>query len=208
MAQNFDLRSDLITPRTALSLVAAFTAAYEMAVYTVDTIDFLKEYRDQALPHIKNWAVESELHRRSKEGVIPFEATMHFNSRHNHKHLELRKNEVTLTVSQTQAIKMPPRECCFRNAHCLEGQTVLPGFDDLESEPCDKIYAILTHGWGTVKPAFIVCGIPNHNMTAWIQSINLLQLVGNAIIDESPITNDIVLDFKDKVVSKKEHSLG
>ncbi|MEA4954365.1 MAG: hypothetical protein VB096_02455 [Pseudoflavonifractor sp.] len=204
MKRNIDICSDLITPRVALSLIPAFKSAYGMAAYTADTIDFLGgELKEQILPHLKNWAVEYELHRRCAEGIIPFDSSFALNSRKNHRHLELRRDGFVLTVSQTPHIHSMPRECIFRNDHNLDGQLIMEGcgLDDLEGN--GDVYAILTHGQGSATPGFVLCGIPNVNMTYWSQHVNLLSAVRDiAIVDESPVNDDIQLDFRDVAKSR------
>lgn len=205
MKRNIDICSDLITPSIALSLIPAFKSAYGMASFAAETIDFLGGgLGEQIMPHLKNWAVEYELHRRSVEGIIPFECSIVPNSRKNHRHIELRRNGFVLTVSQTHGIHSMPRECVFRNDHNLDGQIALEGFCSNSTEYDKEIYAILTHGQGTSAPAFILCGIPNKGMTLWAQHINLYSVIsGISIVDKLPVTDDIKLDFRDKA---KEHA--
>lgn len=201
MKRNIDIRSDLITPRIALSLIPAFKSAYGMAAYTADTIDFLGgELRDQIMPHLKNWAVEYELHRRCVEGIIPFASSYVQNSRKNHQHIELRKDGFVLTVSQTHRIHSIPRECVFRNDYNLDGQLVMDGCGFEDPEVAGDVYAILTHGQGVATPGFVLCGIPNTNMTFWTQHVNLFNAIrGINIVDDSPVNEDIKLDFRDAV---------
>lgn len=207
MKRHIDIRSDLITPRVAMSLLPVFTASYNMATFASDTIDFCGgELRDQILPHLKNWAVEYELHRRSTEGIIPFTSSMVYNSKKNHKHLELRRNGFVLTVSQTHTIKSMPRDCVFRNDHCTDGQLALKGFGLLDEEAEEKeIYAILTHGWASESPSFVLCGIPNPGLTAWDQHVDLISMIRDIhIIDTSPVTEDIKLDFRDSIKERSK----
>lgn len=209
MKRNIDICSDLMTPRIALSLVPAFKAAYGMASFAADTIDFLGgALREQIIPHLKNWAVEYELHRRSIEGIIPFDCTIVQNSRKNHRHIELHRDGFVLTVSQTHTLYSLPRECVFRNDHNLDGQIALEGFDADAGESSGEIYAILTHGQGSFAPAFIACGIPNPNMTAWAQHVNLYNIIhGITLLDESPVTDDIKLDFRNKAKKQAKEVL-
>lgn len=206
MKRDIDIRKDLITPDVAASLIPAFAAAYGMAVSVADSIDFLGgwELREQIIPHLKNWAVEYELHRRAIAGTIPFECTVVPNIRKNHNHIELRKNGFVLTVSQTHSIRSMPRECIFRNDRCMDGQLALSGFESRDHDGSKEIYAILTHGRGLVSPAFILCGIPNPNMSSWAKHEDLYQITnGITVIDTSPIDDDIVLDYREQV---KEHA--
>lgn len=201
MKKTIDICSDLITPRIALSLIPAFKAAYGMASFAADSVDFLGgALREQIMPHLKNWAVEYELHRRSVEGIIPFDCSTVPNVRKNHRHIELRKNGFVLTVSQTHTLYSLPRECVFRNDRNLDGQIALGGFETDSGEAGGEIYAILTHGQGSSAPAYIVCGIPNPNMTAWAQHVNLYNVIRDiTLLDETPVTDEIKLDFRDKV---------
>lgn len=208
MKKEINIRSDLITPRVALSFISAFKSAYGMASFAADSVDFLGgELKAQIMPHLKNWAVEFELQRRCIEGIIPFECTFEANSRRNHKHIELRSNGFVLTVSQTHSINAIPRECVFRNDHNWDGQMALSGFDSDSSSAAKDVYAILTHGQGFLTPAFILCGIPNSDMTSWAQHENLFSLVaGMSAVDESPATEDIKLDFRDKAQAKVKNA--
>jgi hypothetical protein len=199
MNRNVNLRADLITPNVALSLIPVFTSAYGLAISVVESYDFLSgNLKRQALPYIKNWAVEHEFHRRAKAGTIPFEGDFIWNSRKNHQHVELKKDGFILTVSQTPNIHSVPRDCVFRNKHCLDGQIALAGFED---EGSDKnIYAILTHGCGETAPSFILCGIPSPDMKSWAQHVNLFEVArGMEVIDSSPVTEEIKLTFRDEV---------
>lgn len=200
MNKDINIRTDLITPNVAASIIPAFAASYGMAAFVADTVDFLGwEFREQILPHLKNWAVEYELHRRAKQGILPFECFIVPNARKNHNHIELRKNGFILTVSQTHSIKSMPRDCIFRNDHCMDGQIALAGFESRNSEK-KSVYAILTHGCGISAPKYILCGIPNPNMSSWAQHVNLYELVnGLSVEDTSPVDDDIKLDYRDKV---------
>lgn len=204
MKREVDIRTDLITPRIALSLISAFKSAYGMASFAVESVDFLGgELGEQIMPHLKNWAVEYELRRRSVGGIIPFECTVASNSRKNHKHIELRKDGFVLTVSQTHGMSTMPRECAFRNDHNLDGQMALADFDSCSLMQGSEVYAILTHSGGLDAPAFVLCGIPNTDMTAWAQHVNLFSVVsGLSVVDESPITDDIKLDFRDRAAEQ------
>lgn len=209
MKKEVNIDSDLITPKVAMSLIPAFTAAYDMALYAADTIDFLgwAELRNQFLPHLKNWAVEYELQRRAKEGIIPFDCSVVPNSRKNHQHIELHANGFILTVSQTHNIYSMPRDCVFRNDHCMDGQLALEGFEP-EEVYSGNIYAILTHGRGLTAPSYILCGIPMPNMKSWAQSVNLFDLVkGMTLVDNSPVDDDIKLDYRNKAKERAEDAL-
>lgn len=157
------------------------------------------------MPNLRNWAVEYELHRRSKEGILPFESKFVFNSRHNHQHLELKYDGFILTVSQTHFLTDLPRECIFRNEHCLDGQMAISGFDPDVDDDEKNIYAILTHGHASSTPNFLLCGIPSPDMKSWAQCVNLLEYTkGFQIIDPSPATDEIVLDFRRSVEERTE----
>lgn len=199
MKKDVDLCADLITPSIAVSLIPAFVSAYDMAASAADSTEFLGgPLRKQIIPHLKNWAVDYELHRRAKEGIIPFECSFVFNSRKNHEHIELRKDGFVLTVSQTHTFQSMPRESIFRNDYCIDGQIALAEFEPEDSSK--EVYAILTHGWNSASPNFLFCGIPNHNMTCWAQHANLYDIAGGLnIVDESPVTEEIKLDYKEKV---------
>ena len=201
MKKEVNLRTDLLTPSITMSLLPAFISSYGMATFVADTVDFLNwEIREQILPHLKNWAVEYELQRRAKEGIIPFDCSIVPNSIKNHRHIELRKNGFVLTVSQTHSIREMPRDCVFRNDHCMDGQIALSGFESGDSEITKEIYAILTHGKGLMAPSFVLCGIPNRDMTSWDQHVNLFDIVkGISVSDPSPVDNDIMLDYRVKV---------
>lgn len=208
MKKDINLSTDLITPNVAMSLIPAFSASYGMAAFVADTVDFLGwELREQILPHLKNWAVEYELQRRAKEGIIPFTCSLVPNSRKNHRHIELRKNGFVITVSQTHSINAMPRDCVFRNDYCMDGQIALSGFGSGEPDASKEVYAILTHGCGATVPSFILCGIPASNMSLWAQHVNLFEVVKNmTIIDTSPVDDDIKLDYREKVkVRVKEY---
>ncbi len=148
---------------------------------------------------LKNWAIEYELDRRAREGLIPFESSFVPNSRKNHNHLELRKGNFVLTVSQTPNALSVPRECVFRNDYCYDGQLAIEGFGQEASEgKC--VYGILTHGYGTALPSFVCCGIPTPDMQAWAQQIDLNGIVrGMKIVDESPADKEIKLDYKNAI---------
>lgn len=202
MKRDINLRTDLVTPSVAMTLIPAFIASYGMATFAADTVDFLGgwEIREQILPHLKNWAVEYELQRRAREGIIPFECTIVPNVRKNHRHVELRKDGFVLTVSQTHSIRAMPRDCVFRNDHCMDGQIALAGFESGDSDASKEIYAILTHGNGTAAPSFVLCGIPNPDMTSWAQHVNLFDVAkGMSVVDPSPVDDEILLDYRIKV---------
>lgn len=202
MRTAINILSKLITPTVAMTLLPAFKASYGMAAYAADTFDFLgwEKFREQIIPHLKNWAIEYELQRRAKEGIIPFECSVVSNSKRNHNHIELRKDGFVLTVSQTHGINSMPRECVFRNEHCMDGQIALSGFESGDSEFSNEVYAILTHGGGGPSPTFVLCGIPNPNMSSWAQHVNLIDIVhGITLVDPSPINDDIKLDYRNKV---------
>lgn len=202
MKDDVDLCADLITPRIAVSLIPAFTSAYSMATSTAESIDFLGgwEFRDLIIPHLKNWAVEYELHRRAKEGILPFECSLAPNSRNNHLHVELRRDGFVLTISQTHRQGQIPRECVFRNDHCMDGQIALEEFAASHTPSGKEVYAIITHGCGLDSPSFILCGIPDPEMRFWAQHVNLFEVVRDlSIVDESPVTQEIQLDYRAKV---------
>lgn len=199
MTRNINLNADLITPNVAMSLIPVFTSAYGLAISAAESYDFLGgDLKQQILPHLKNWAVEQELHRRIKDGTIPFDGSFVWNSSKNHKHLELQKDGFILTVSQTQSLQSVPRDCVFRNSHCLDGQLAMAGFQD-DNNP-NHIYAILTHGRGTYSPSYILCGIPSPDMRSWAQHLNLFEVVhGMRVLDPSPVTEEIKLAFRDEM---------
>lgn len=197
-----DICKDLMTPAIATCLIPAFTSAYGMAVSAAESIDFLGKWdlQEQILPYLKNWAVEYELLRRSRQGIIPFGCDVIPNSRKNHRHIELHRNGYILTVSQIHHLTSLPRECIFRNDHCLDGQFVMSGFGEGANGLCKEVYAIMTHGQGMDSPSFICCGIPAPNMKSWAQHVNLFDVVkGLSIVDESPITEDIKLDYRESI---------
>ena len=198
---HFDLKSNLITPSVALKLVPAFISAYELALSAANDIDFLGgDLRYQILPHLRNWAVEFELNRRSQLGLLPFSSSFESNSRNNHLHLELRKDNILLTVSQTHRFNDLPRECVFRNEYCEDGQYCMEGFEEDVDSTDKSIYAILTHGRGKTAPGFILCGIPSPDMKKWSQAVNVLDAVHNLdFIDDEPVTEEIHLGFRSSV---------
>lgn len=200
--ETVDIRNDLITPSVALSLIPAFSAAYELATLAANDYNFLGgDLRAQILPHLRNWAVEYELKRRALSGSIPFAGSFESNSRNNHRHLELRNGVFLLTVSQTHRITELPRDCVFRNEHCINGQYVMDEFDYDLSTKC--IYAILTHGRGKDAPGYILCGIPSPDMKTWAQAVNLYDIVGNLeIIDSSPVTEEVKLGYRETIEEK------
>lgn len=202
--ENFDLKTDLITPRVAATLIPAFEAAYDLASFVANEHPFLSgELKEQIIPYLKNWAVEFELHRRTLTGAIPFIGSFENNSRNNHRHLELQMGRCLLTVSQTHREYELPRDCVFRNEHCLNGQMVLKEFrTDIHSK---TIYAILTHGRGLETPGFIMCGVPNPDMKSWAQAVNLYDVVGNLeVVDVAPVSDEVKLGFRESVARKIE----
>ncbi|MCI6487729.1 MAG: hypothetical protein MSA25_06675 [Clostridiales bacterium] len=198
---HFDLKSELITPAVALKLVPAFVSAYELAASAANEIEFLGgELRYQILPHLRNWAVEFELDRRARLGLIPFSSSFESNSRNNHRHLELRKGNVLLTISQTHHCIDLPRDCVFRNEHCENGQYCLEGFEEKVDTASKNIYAILTHGQGKSAPGFILCGVPAPDMKKWSQAVNLYDVVRNLeLVDDAPVTEEIHLGYRESV---------
>lgn len=201
---HFDIRSDLITPAVALALIPAFTSAYELAASAANEVEFLGgELGDQIQPHLRNWAVEYELNRRAQLGLLPFSGSFECNSRNSHRHLELRRNDMLLTVSQTHRCYDLPRDCVFRNELSLNGQYCMDGFEEGIDNPEKSIYAILTHGNGKRSPGFILCGIPSPDMKRWSQAVNLFDIVGNIeIVDDAPVTEEIHLGYRETL--KKE----
>lgn len=207
MVKNVDIEKDIITPSVAMVLLPAFTAAYALAKEAADTFDFLGgALGRQILPHLKNWAVEYELDRRAREGMLPFESCFVPNSRMNHKHLELRQGNFVLTVSQTPHVWSLPRDCVFRNDYCLNGQIAMEGFEPAFSAE-KNIYGILTHGYGSALPSFVCCGIPTPDMGAWAQQVDLNSVVrGLTIVDSEPVDDEIVLDFKNALRDRQEEA--
>ena len=203
MRNNIELLPSLITPRVALALIPAFTSAYAMAIEVADAIDFLRgDLRSQIIPHLKNWAVEFELKRRSDEGSIPFWCNVTMNERKNHKHIELHTDKWILTVSQVHTPMYLPREALYRNELNLDGQIALEGFDSEDSTD-GEIYAILTHGWQTNNPAFINCGILSPNGTCWVQQMDVLNAAQRmTVLDVSPVTENIKLEFREQAIEK------
>lgn len=201
MKKLVNICTDLITAEVALQLIPAFTAAYGMAISAIDSVDFLGGiFRKQNLPHLTNWAVEYELQRRANEGIIPFSCSIVSNRSGNHVHTELHKDGFLLTASQTHRIYEIPRDCVFRNEHSWDGQIAMEGFED--DDPCSdkEIYAVLTHGWGNGGLAYVFCGIPSPQMSEWVQGVNLFDVAkGMSVIDETPVDEDIKLDFREKV---------
>lgn len=196
------LERELITPQLASSLVAAFNAAYGLAQSTANDVSFLGgELKSQILPHLRNWAVEFELNRRSRLGLLPFDSSFVVNKKKNHKHIELINDQFVLTVSQVHKCNMVPREAIFRNDRCLDGQIALDMFEpDVYDNSSEKIYAILTHGWQTPVPSFILCGIPSPNMNFWAQHVNVMELAQRiTVVDDSPITDDIAMEYREKM---------
>ncbi len=202
-----DLRADLITPHVAATLVPAFVAGYDMAAEAAETFDFLSgSLRPLALPHLRNWAVEHELYRRAKAGLIPFTGRFVSNSRNNHVHLELEYSGFILTVSQTHRMTDLPRECVFRNDHNLDGQLFLSDLN-LEEERPTNTYAILTHGHNSMTPKHILCGIPSSDMKSWVQQVNLHEIAGEfSIVDPAPIDEEIKLDYRNSIKKRLAHT--
>ena len=203
-----DLTAELITPAVASSLISAFMSAYEMAVSASDEIDFLGgDLREQIMPHLRNWAVEYEINRRALSGILPFTCNFENNSRNNHRHLELRRGDYLLTISQTHRFFDLPRDSVFRNEYCMNGQYCLEGFDESVDSSSKNIYAILTHGGGHTTPNFILCGIPAPDMRSWAQSVNLFNVAGTLeIVDSTPVTDEIQLGFRDSVKKRISNS--
>lgn len=204
MENNIDICADLITPRVARSLIPAFITAYGLATIAANDIDFLGgELKGQIMPHLRNWAIEYELNRRAHLGSIPFTGTFENNSRKNHRHLELRHGRFLLTISQTHRITDLPRDCVFRNEHCLNGQLVMEEFDSRVDTELKNIYAILTHGHGIDSPGYILCGIPSSDMKSWVQAVNLYDVVGKLeVVDKAPITEEVKLGYRETVKEK------
>jgi len=205
MRNDLRLLPDFITPQVALALIPAFTSAYALATEAADTIDFLGwELRSQIMPNLKNWAVEFELKRRADEGSIPFRCHIALNNRKNHRHIELRNSNWIITVSQVHCPTSVPREAVFRNDYCLDGQTALEDFEAVDEEFLNKeIYAILTHGWQTRSPEFINCGIPSPDGKCWVQQLDVFGVVRHmAFVDDSPATDDIKLEFREKSIER------
>lgn len=197
-----DIRDNLITPSVALSLIPAFSAAYELATLAANDYKFLGgDLKEQILPHLRNWAVEYELKRRALSGFIPFTGSFESNSRNNHRHLVLRNGIFLLTVSQTHRITELPRDCVFRNEYSINGQYIMDEFDVDSSEK--SVYAILTHGHGKDAPGYILCGIPSPDMKTWAQAVNLYDVVGNLeIVDSAPVTDEIKLGYRETIEEK------
>lgn len=204
MGDTFNIRTDLISPSVASSIVPAFHMAYSMACEVVESNSFLAgPLRDQTLPIIKNAAVEFVLYRRAEQGLIPFDVKWVTNSRKNHTHLELRRNGYVLTVSQTHSWDDIPRRCVFRNDRNIDGQLALAGFKS-DVSTSKEIYAILTHGWKQSVPTFLYCGVPNANMTAWVDGIDLQNEYSGIRRMEAPkVSQEIVLEFKSHMKEKE-----
>lgn len=207
MAKNINLANEIITPSVAMALLPAFTSAYALAEEAAETFDFLGgSLKRQILPHLKNWAVEYELDRRVREGLLPFDSNFVPNSRKNHKHLELRQGNFVLTVSQTPNVWSLPRDCVFRNDYCLNGQIAIEGFEQEFSEE-KSIYGILTHGYGSSLPSFVCCGIPTPDMRAWAQQVDLHRIIrGMTIVDSTPVDEEIKLEYKNAVRIRLEEA--
>lgn len=208
MEKSILIEEELITPRVAMAIIPAFTSAYALAKEAAETFDFLGgPLSRQILPHLKNWAVEYELDRRCREGILPFESCFVHNSRMNHKHLELRQGDFVLTVSQTPNVWAMPRDCIFRNDHCLNGQVALVGFEP-EFNNESQVYGILTHGYAASLPSFVCCGIPAPDMRSWAQQVDLHKVVKHlAVVDEVPrVEEEIVLGFKNALQDRQKEA--
>lgn len=172
-----------VFPREVMSDVfVGIHRGYTNALRAIKDVDFLRNSlgKDQ-FGYLKNLAVQYELARLAKAGILPFRARLATNIARNSKHLELisEKDRAVITVAQVNAPRIIPRPAKFRQLLSTQNNQVtlfetFPAlFASLDKEKSD-IHILIIHGYKTSVPKFIHAGIPHADNKTWLDIIPIL----------------------------------
>lgn len=133
----------------------------------------LDNYRNKNVTtELKNLSIDYLLMEACKEGMLPFEACYKSNSKGTGKNLRLISvdGKVSLTVNQVATKNRSSRDAVYRKnmQHKFFSQLNLGEENSVYSDSSMlEYYFELTHGHQSLKPKFVVLGIPN-DKGGWI----------------------------------------
>ncbi|MBA9086550.1 hypothetical protein FHR92_003028 [Fontibacillus solani] len=143
----------------------AIVDAYKWSEILLNNTSIFKSVRGKKrlLPEIKNVAVEFFVVQAIKNGEIPLEYRIKFNSNFSHPFLELYNSEVLIHFNQVKT-----KNQCGRKAFCRDRlikpiQSYIEVDNDLETHISydTQKYFQMNHGYQTTIPSFVNLGIPN-----------------------------------------------
>ncbi|MDU0331954.1 hypothetical protein ACTNDP_22135 [Paenibacillus barengoltzii] len=161
----------------------AIVDAYKWSDILLSNTSIFKSVRGKKrlLPEIKNVAVEFFIVQAIKNGEIPLNYRIKFNSNFSHPFLELYNNDVLIHINQVKS-----KNQCARKAFCRD-RLIKPiqSYIDVDSDQGAHIsydsqkYFQMNHGYQTSIPSFVNLGIPNSrgDMEASIQLLEEYRVV-------------------------------
>jgi hypothetical protein len=169
------------------------------------------------IANLKNIAVQYELARMSRAGLLPFTVNIKNNKR-GANHLELRTNnpKTVLTISQVPYNKkyMQPRlpkPALFRQSLSVtNGQiTMADTFPEIFSSSQgdnSEIHLILTHGYQTEEPKFIYVGIPDPDNKFWLDTIPIIGIMPSSeAVEKTELMEFAMRLAQNKALEDDEH---
>lgn len=151
--------------------------------------------------YLEHIAVQYMLHEASKKGKLNFKSEISPNVNNSSLHIELRTNNVIITVNRAESKSKTARRAKFRSVLQKENQLYWDLYNeniDVKEEPG---YLELTHRYSNGKVEFVNLGIPD-GQGKWYSCIDLtkeLYVVEKPYEDNNTVDNQQLVKFKEFV---------
>ncbi|WP_106494850.1 hypothetical protein [Lentibacillus sp. Marseille-P4043] len=208
---------NLFKQQTRVHFNMAVNKGYEMAIHAKENTNFLNYSKSRGkdlLSYLKNFAVEYSIIKYIESGLLPYDYEIKYNKNHSARYFVLfdQERKLELCVNQVNSKNNIGRKAFYRNKRIQSFNSYIK-FDDIQEPEIiteQPTYFELNHGYQTMKPQFVVIGIPGTD-GKWIDKVEIskeLTLVQDTNTIQTK-TEEIDFDFNklQEYIEKSEENV-